>query len=226
MTFRIFLGYDPAEPAAYHVLSHSILRHARAPVSIAPLCRESLPMLDRPRGEFDSTDFAISRFLVPHLCDYQGVALYMDCDMLMLEDICRLHVLAMANEILGDYDVQVVKHSYTPRDTVKFLGHRQLGYEKKNWSSLMLFNNAKCRALHPTYVNEAAGLDLHQFAWTDKIGALDAGWNNLLGEDCERLLEHSKCLHWTRGGPWFSAHRDAPHADLWRAEKARMNSPT
>ena len=49
----------------------------------------------------------------------------------------------------------------------KFLGEPQSKYEKKNWSSVILFNNARCTALTPEYVSTASGLELHQFKWLD-----------------------------------------------------------
>lgn len=216
--FPIFIGFDPRETIAYHVCAHSILKRASIPVSITPLRRETLPMFTRPRGPFDSTEFSISRFLVPSLCDYRGVALFIDCDMLVLSDVAELYNIALANQILGDYDVQVVQHSYTPISARKFLNQPQTQYSRKNWSSVMLFNNEKCRALHPSYVNEAAGLDLHGFAWTELIGRLSPAWNNLIGEECELPLKDSKLLHWTLGGPYFEETADCPHADIWNAE--------
>ena len=84
----IYIGYDRKETVAYHVLSHSILTRAQQPVSISPLNRENLkPAYWRPRGEFDSTDFSNSRFIVPYLQDYEGFAIFMDCDMLCRTDI-------------------------------------------------------------------------------------------------------------------------------------------
>ena len=83
-------------------------------------------------------------------------------DMLMLDDIARLW------ELRDDrYAVMVVKHDHVPRETVKFLGEPQSKYEKKNWSSVMLFNNARCAALTPQYVSSASGLELHQFKWLE-----------------------------------------------------------
>ena len=89
--FKIFIGYDPNEVVAYHVLAHSIIRRASAPVSITPLARPHMTkFFARERGPLDSTDFSISRFLVPYLSDYTGYSLYMDCDMLCLTDITSL----------------------------------------------------------------------------------------------------------------------------------------
>ncbi|MGO8586996.1 hypothetical protein ACC846_39335, partial [Rhizobium ruizarguesonis] len=56
------------------------------------------------------------------------------------------------------YAVMFVKHDYQPKIDTKFLGQAQTKYEKKNWSSFILFNNDECRALTPNYVNTATGL--------------------------------------------------------------------
>ena len=77
--------------------------------------------------------------------------MFMDCDMLMLDDIARLWALRDER-----YAVMVVKHEHVPKETVKFLGDRN-PVPKKNWSSVMLFNNARCAALTPEYVNTRRG---------------------------------------------------------------------
>jgi hypothetical protein len=159
----VFIGFDPRETVAFHVLSHSIQRHASEPVSIAPLVLDQLQgVLTRERHPLQSSDFSFSRFLTPHLSGPRGWSVFMDCDMLMLEDIARLWALRDER-----YAVMVVKHQHKPRETVKFLGEPQSKYEKKNWSSVMLFNNARCAALTPEYVNRASGLELHQFKWLE-----------------------------------------------------------
>lgn len=82
----------------------------------------------------------------------------------------------------SQYAVRVVKHDYQASGT-KFLGQPQTPYAKKNWSSVMLFNNDKCKALTPDYVNTASGLELHQFKWLasdDQIGELPERWNQLV----------------------------------------------
>jgi len=218
---RIFIGYDPREPAAYHVLCHSILARASEPVTIAPLTSSALRSdLWRPRHPLQSTDFSFSRFLVPHLCGHDGWALFMDCDMLVRRDIAELW--AMRDP---DMAVQVVKHDHTPRERAKFLGAIQTRYERKNWSSLILFNNRRCERLTATYVNTASGLDLHQFRWIDEagaIGALPGAWNHLVDYDPPRPEDELAVLHYTNGGPYFDAYARCGHADLWFAERERM----
>src|SRR5262245_1254812 len=91
---RVFIGFDPRETVAFHVLSHSIHAHASEPVTIAPLALTQLgPLLGRARDPWQSTEFAFSRFLPPHLCRFEGWALYLDCDMLFLDDIAKLWAL-------------------------------------------------------------------------------------------------------------------------------------
>lgn len=219
MSLRVFIGYDPNEPVAYHVLCHSILRRSR-PLSIMPIVLERMQMW-RARDQLQSTEFSFSRFLVPYLCGYRGYALFMDCDMLALADLQE--VMAYAD---SRYAVSVCKHDYVPSEERKFLEQPQTPYRRKNWSSFMLFNCAGLRNLTPDYVNSASGLELHQFGWCpdEAIGALPLGWNHLVGEPGQS--GDIKVLHWTNGGPWFPAYAAADHAELWREEYRAMTWAT
>ena len=221
---RIFIGYDERETVAYHVLSHSILRNSTVPVSISPLKKELFRgFFNRARGEYDSTDFAITRFLVPYLCDYEGYAVFMDCDMLCTGDVSEL--MLQAATMNHREAVKVVKHEYTPATKTKFLDQVQTKYLKKNWSSLMIFNNKMCPVLTPEYVEKTHGLDLHQFKWTTdlQVGSLPKEWNWLVGEYAKPENE-VKLYHYTLGTPCFEAYKDSQYADLWHAERDRMLS--
>jgi len=201
---RVFIGYDTRETIAYHVLCQSILEHTSEPVSFTPV---RFNHIQRPR-EQQSTDFSFSRFIVPYLCDYDGQAIFMDCDMLCRGDI---------KELMSFYDsfhsVQVVKHDYVPSTDTKFLGQKQTAYKMKNWSSVMLFNNWRCNQLTSEYVNKASGMDLHQFKWATSIGSLPPEWNYLVGEDQPDV--DPKLVHFTLGGPWFDEYKDCEYADEW-----------
>lgn len=216
---NVFIGYDPRETVAFSVLAHSIHVRASEPVTIAPLMLGQLKqVLTRERHPLQSTDFSFSRFLTPYLSGYSGWSVFMDCDMLMLDDIAGLFRLRDDR-----YAVMVVKHDHVPRETTKFLGEPQSKYEKKNWSSVMLFNNARCRALTPQYVNAASGLELHQFKWLESdalIGALPDRWNHLVGYNAAR--QDAALVHYTLGGPYFDAYRDCEYAEAWHAERRRM----
>jgi lipopolysaccharide biosynthesis glycosyltransferase len=216
---RVFIGYDQREAAAFGVLEHSIHRRSSQPVAVAPVMLEQLKgVYKRERNPLQSTDFSFSRFLVPWMCDYQGWAVFMDCDQLVLDDIAKLWALRDER-----FAVQVVKHNHVPKEEVKFLGAKQSKYEKKNWSSVMLINCARCRALTPEFVNTASGLELHQFKWLesdDLIGEIPSRWNHLVGYDAPRA--DAALVHYTIGGPYFAEYQDCEYSREWFAEKAHM----
>ena len=218
---NIFVGFDSSEIVAYHALCQSILDHASVPVRFTAINLANLKgVFTRPANAISSTEFSFSRFLTPYLSNYEGWSLFMDCDMLARADFADLFALADDR-----YAVMVAKHDYTPRDAIKFEGHVQTKYEKKNWSSVVLFNNARCRALDPAFVNTASGLELHQFKWLasdEEIGALPLEWNWLVGE--YDFNPDAKVAHFTRGGPYFPAYADEDYSDEWRAVLARANS--
>lgn len=234
----IFIGVDAKEYAAAAVLAHSILTRASAPVYFMPLTKRAVERIyTRPRGPMEATEFSMTRFLVPYLSGYQGWSLFVDCDFLCQADIWELMLYPLANPGKAVY---VCQHDYVPKASTKFLGQQQTSYPRKNWSSLMLFDNAKCKALTPEYVNTASGLELHRFLWLPEeiieqgqidngaeyyqshspIGALPLEWNHLAGE--YEPNPKAKMIHYTEGGPWFDAYKDCDHADLWFAERDRM----
>ncbi|NDF68498.1 MAG: glycosyltransferase [Actinobacteria bacterium] len=216
---RVFIGYDDNEIVAYHVLTHSILRHATQPIAITPLAKSHMQSFySRERSALESTDFSFTRFLVPFLSGYSGWSLFMDCDMLMTGDVAELW--SLRNDA---YAVMCVKHDYEARDEAKFLGAVQTKYEKKNWSSVMLFNNERCSVLTPEVVATETGLFLHQFKWLGDdslIGDLPTTWNYLVGE--MTMPGVPKLIHYTLGGPYFESYRHCEHADLWRHEREIM----
>ena len=216
---RVFIGYDAVEAVAFGVLSHSIHARASQPVAVAPVMLSELQgVYRRERNPLQSTEFSFSRFLTPWLCDYRGWAIFMDCDMLVLDDIAKLWELRDER-----FAVQVVKHRHVPKEEVKFLGATQTKYEKKNWSSVMLMNCERCAALTPDYVNAASGLELHQFKWLQGdalIGEIPNRWNHLVGYDAPR--KDASLVHFTIGGPYFQEYRDCEYAKEWFAEREAM----
>ena len=216
---RIFVGYDHAEAVSFNVLSHSIQNNSSVPVSIIPVRLSQLSgIFNRDRNALQSTEFSFSRFLVPYLCDFEGWAIFMDCDMLVKADIKELW-----DQRDDRYAVQVVKHDHKPSESVKFLGAVQTKYEKKNWSSVMLFNCTKCKSLTPEYVNTASGLELHQFKWLESdesIGEITAEWNHLVGYD--KYSDAAKLIHYTSGGPYFEEYQNCEYAEDWFAYRDDM----
>lgn len=232
---RIFIGYDSKEPIAYHVLVSSILRRASVPVSIIPLTRQSLGRTyTRPRGPTEATEFSLTRFLVPYLSEYRGLSVFMDCDMLLRVDILELWLDLLAQPGKA---VWCCHHDYVPKALIKFEGHEQTRYPRKNWSSFMVFDNAQCKALTPAYVNTASGLELHRFHWLDDwtpptraswmtdqpIGSLPLTWNWLVGE--YETNPAAKNYHYTNGTPCFPDYAACDHAAEWWDEYRAMTAP-
>ena len=209
---KVFIGYDSKEKVAFNVLAYSILKNSTRPVSITPVYLPNIKdNFTRERSNIESTEFSFSRFIVPHLTNYKGWAVFMDCDQLMVGDIAELWRLRDEK-----YAVQVCKHDYVPGTETKFLGQVQTKYPKKNWSSFMLMNCDKCTSLTPDYVNTATGLQLHQFKWLSDdnlIGDLPLEWNWLAGE--YEYKKDVKNIHFTEGGPWFNEYRDCDYSKEW-----------
>ena len=211
---NIFIGYDSKEKVAFNVLAYSILKNSTKPVSITPIYLPNIrDDFVRERNNLSSTEFSFSRFMVPHLMNYKGWAVFMDCDQLMVGDVAELWRLRD-----DKYAVQLCKHDYTPKEDKKFLDQIQTKYEKKNWSSFMLMNCNKCHELTPDYVNSATGLQLHQFKWLESdelIGELPLEWNWLVDEPGYNTKSKINNIHYTKGGPWFKEYANCSYSETW-----------
>jgi hypothetical protein len=212
MIYDIVIGYDRNNRMPAYTMAESVMQNSSVPVRFTFLHGDMLKMYTRPRGEFYSTDFSNSRFLVPHLFDYQGWTLFTDNDMIVQADIDE--IFQLKND---KYAVMCVKHNQVVESERKFLNNHQYKYQYKNWSSVMLFNNSKCRALTVDYVNTAPGLDLHQFRWIPDhslIGDLPLEWNYLV-ENRNQTDQTPKLIHYTNGGPYFAEYADCEYASRW-----------
>lgn len=227
---RVYIGYDAREDLAYQVARSSLLAHSPAaqPVKLdaerlasAGLFRRqqdrrNSAVYDLHSNAYCSTDFAITRFLVP-LIEQNGWALFVDCDVVFLGDVQELFALADSSKA-----VMVVKHHSQEGALRKMDGQVQQMYARKNWSSVMLFNceHLANRRLSLQDVNERPGRDLHQFYWLhdSEIGELPPEWNWLV--NVESVPAAPKIAHFTLGGPWIPSWAGAAHDEIWqRARK-------
>ena len=226
MTLKIFIGWDSREPEAAEVCEYSILKHATVPVEIHFLKQEELRaqgIYTRDLDPQSSTEFTFTRFLVPYLCNYQGNAVFVDCDFLFEHDVKELFEYANDNAA-----VAVVQHDYQPTNTVKMDGKTQYLYPRKNWSSLMLFNCAHpdCQTLTPEIVSSQTGEFLHRFAWTGyEIGSLDKTWNWLVNWYHEPQDGKPKAIHYTEGGPWFPNYVKTEYGGNWIQAHTELTTP-
>lgn len=255
--FPVYVGYDIREHAAWQVCAASLKQPYRwwqrgrpdrgvmvQPLAHKPLRREGL--FDRPwridgQGQFwderdgrpFSTEFSHSRFLVPHLAmqatehrpeGERGWAMFVDCDFLFVSPV---------TDLLKGLDpskaIYVVKHDFTPKDgEVKMDGMQQAAYERKLWSSMMLFNldHPKVREINwRLAANEFDGRVLHRLVMfdDDEIGALPESWNFIPGHNCAALqrenahfdLKGVDAIHWSFGGPWMEGYEKVSFHGAW-----------
>ena len=230
---NVFIGWDKREVAAYDACVKSIVKRTKIPIQIIPIkidpLRESGLYIREyyiddnhiRRDAIDnkpfSTDFSFSRFLVPFLSHYRGWSMFVDCDFIFT---------APLDELFEERDesmaVHVVKQVQEVKDLYKMDGCLQVSYQRKNWSSLMLFNcsHEQSQNLTPHIVNNETGSYLHRFHWCDDnlIGDLSEDWNFLATPKRELPDKTPRGIHYTEGGPWFDGYKDVPYAELWVQE--------
>jgi hypothetical protein len=148
-TFSAWIGFDPRETAAFDVCRESLKQNLQRHTPVNGVVLSTLQnaglytrktekrlgkLWDKISEAPMSTEFAISRFLVPHLAG-TGFALFMDCDMLVRKNVSQL--LTRLDPAKALY---CVKHHHVPQSDTKMDGQEQTRYARKNWSSFMIFN--------------------------------------------------------------------------------------
>jgi lipopolysaccharide biosynthesis glycosyltransferase len=222
-TIPIYVGYDIREAVCYHTFSQSVIEHSGSPVAFHPLAKGCLNGFDGQRD--GSNAFIYSRFLVPSLQQFQGWAIFVDGDMVCLEDIANLW--ALRNE---QHAVMVVKHDYKTLHHRKYIGTPletvNADYPRKNWSSVILWNcgHPSNRILTPEFIGQSPGSLLHRFQWLkdDEIGELPAEWNALSEE---QDISGASLIHYTLGNPGISHYDGCDGAPHWhRSYRAMLES--
>lgn len=229
MSCAVWIGYDPREQDALEVAAQSLRAHSNFDsvftVDLGLLVSKGLYQRPTSRDEggrlFDkisdapmSTEFAISRFFVPHLARSGGFdwAVFMDCDVMLRAPVEELFALADPTKA-----IQVVKHDHRPTEAVKMDGQTQTSYPRKNWSSVMLWNlrHPANSTLTIAKLNTWAGRALHGFQWLDDqfVGELPPEWNHLVGVEPEN--PDAKLVHFTLGIPSMEGYGRCEHALEW-----------
>ena len=160
-----YIGYDSKEDIAYRVCKQSLIANSSLEVSVKSLKLYELISKGFYKRNIDplaSTEFTYSRFLIPALMNYDGWAVFCDCDFLFFEDISKLF-----ESLSPDKAVYCVKHDYSPKEKHKMDGQKQTIYPRKNWSSFMVFNcsHPSNKKLSIDIVNNESGSFLHQLKW-------------------------------------------------------------
>lgn len=91
---RVYVGCEAEQDLAFRTLKHSILSHAPGLQVYAiheELERQGVKVdWEMPRGMRRRTPFSFQRFAVPQLAGFEGMAIYLDSDMLLFGDIRRM----------------------------------------------------------------------------------------------------------------------------------------
>lgn len=207
---HVFIGHDSKEARASEVLAYTLWKNASEPINIHFLDLQTANF-NRPFEPDQSSEFTYLRFLVPHLREFQGEALYLDSDMLVLGDITEIFKLNDHSKAL-----YVVKNNHTPKETTKKNGKPQSVYPRKNWSSLMLMNCELLTHWTKKAVETLPGSELQRLSHFKDydIGSIPTEWNSL-----DVWLPGTKILHYTSGGPWLDGCENHPYAALWFKEE-------
>jgi lipopolysaccharide biosynthesis glycosyltransferase len=196
----------------------SVLEKSTSLINFTPLAHQNLNFFKN--HDDGSNKFIYSRFLTPFLNEYSGWAIFADGDMVCNHDITELWNLKDPSKA-----VQVVKHEYKTKKTVKYLGNKNEDYPRKNWSSLVLWNcgHPANKILTPEFIQDKPGSFLHRFSWLDdsQIGELPIEWNWLAIEYPNNPA--AKIIHYTLGTPCFKEYSTTSQADIWQQAYKKTN---
>ena len=209
----LVVGFDQREAIAYHTFCQSIIDKTSLPVQFIPLASNSLFFYNENHKD-GSNDFIYSRFLTPFICNFDGFAIYADGDM-----VCNTDIAELAGLFDSTKAVQLVKHDYITKRSVKYFGNKNFNYPRKNWSSLVIFNcqHPSNKILTPEYIQAHDGAFLHRFQWLqdDEIGELDIKWNYLAIE--YQACSDAKLIHYTLGTPCLEDFKNSEMSESWHA---------
>lgn len=166
---------------AEKVIEYSILKNTSAEVNIQFI---------RPGWKSGCTGFTNHRFLIPEMCNYDGYAIYLDVDMLILGDI----------EELWNYKTQG-KWCTTPmRDDVSVI-------DCSAFTDLPKESILKQNKIHKEQIRRQIG--------TRKLENIPIEWNTI-----DTVYENTKLIHYSdlNTQPWHPIpghpYKPHPHAEV------------
>ena len=201
---KVVIGTEESQFIPQKVLEFSIRYHTTNEVDI-----RCVRQIERRLG---GTKFGFVRFGVPSMFNYEGKAIYLDADQVVLSDLQLLvdslddeHTLALVRDLFGTFGAKPVP--------------------KRNETSVMVLNCAKLKAWNPqTLFNNVVPNDVtlepgkihyRDFMWLkwmdeEEIQLLDSAWNhfNILRED-------TKLVHFSHvaSQPWKNPQH--PLTEFW-----------
>jgi hypothetical protein len=127
---RVFIGSHQRFERVEPVIKYSILKHASEPVEINFLRPEYYDCDDS-----GCTGFSKMRYEIPRICNYQGYAIYLDVDMILMDDIAKLWRQRMDDEWVrlddGATEVMVID---CRRRTPKWFNNISSEWNREDWN--------------------------------------------------------------------------------------------
>lgn len=214
---RIFVGTEEKTHVAYRVLEHSIRTRTRRPVEVTPMIGGSWEY-DRT-GIKVGTGFSLRRWMIPAACNWQGHAIYLDADQLVLADVGELFDTAldvMAKPVTGPATIACTwqKDKYHQRPALQTSVMvidcgRAEPYNVFHIDRVLAHLRAKGDKMEYVRLMHADG-----WGYAPHSGPLPVEWNhlNVYEEGKTRLLHYTK----EDAQPWYKP--DHPLAYLWKQE--------
>lgn len=189
---RVFIGTEAAQWLPTEVLKHSILRRTQSPVEFAEL--KNIPLKLKIKMY---TGFSFYRFSIPEACHFEGRAIYLDADIVVLTDIKDLNEMDMKDKGVLARPAPKVNGYFT---SVMLMDCSRLKHWKiHDWVTLV---NSGIASYPATMEGRSGGLSYKD------MGPFATNWNDL-----DFWSENTKILHFTHvpTQPW----KKAGHKYAW-----------
>lgn len=209
---RIGIGTEPRTEIARKVLEYSILKNSSSDIKFYPLMGEDF----KNRGILgQGTGFSLLRFILPEYFNYEGKAIYLDADMLVLSDIKELWEIDKQTNL---------------KENIVWC---KLGNEEKKLAetSVMLINckNAKNKMMTLADIEEYLKEDVDRKKYREimKLQYLNpkpieiSRYWNIMDKGCcysgpkDFSSKKAKLLHFTdiKNQPWYQPKN--PNSSIW-----------
>lgn len=199
--YKVFIGTDPTQNLATEVLKYSIKRRSKSEFEFIEL--KDIPLNLKTKM---FTGFSIYRYYIPEACGYQGRALYLDSDIVVLTDVKQLYDVDLAGKGASARPCPELKGWYT---SVMVMDCAKLTNWKLNqWVTLI---NAGMADYKGIMAASPTGLNHRDF------GDLPEYWNHL-----DHYDETTKIIHYTKIGsqPWKTPGHPFAHVFLKELKSA------
>jgi lipopolysaccharide biosynthesis glycosyltransferase len=207
---QVFIGTENNQLLPQKVLEYSLKKNSSVSLKVTPLYQT--------QKRVGGTNFGFVRFTIPEICNFKGMAIYLDADQIVLDDINKLmsllnsdKAIGLVNNPQGYFGKKVVaKHNQT---SVMVLNCEKL----KNWKTTKIFNNVVPNRADKT-ANQIFYRDFMTLSWEDasKIQAISPYWNHF-----NIVNKNTKLVHFShvRSQPWKNvSHELTKFWAIWLKE--------